>query len=106
MKRRIIAAAIFIGILLLLLWISQPRAHANTRKAAHPKQKAQPCITVVLRDSPAASETSAKPMPEGEEEWDPVWDGGGGDFSDLEPIWNAAVDCGYIGSLIGVFILL
>lgn len=54
MKRRLIAAAIFLGILLLLLWFSQPSADAATqrKKHVHTKASAKPCVTVVLNESP------------------------------------------------------
>jgi hypothetical protein len=105
-KRRLAAAAIFVGILLLLLWISQPGAHAATQKPITHKRQPQPYFTVVLKESPIAGKSAEPSLQEGEVQWEPDYEGGGAEFSDLDPLWEAAVSYGYIGSIIGFLLLL
>src|SRR5262250_1837494 len=53
MRRRLAAAAIFVGILLILLWISQPSAHGLAQHGKHQRKgkPSNPCLTDPQKES-------------------------------------------------------
>ena len=75
MRRRLAAAAIFVGILLILLWISQPSAHALAHHRKHRSTRASnPCAMPKPNESDISAATKSSDLV-GEVQWDPgmVW---------------------------------